>query len=148
MIRKPTRYIKNELLLKIRFSEVDAMNVVWHGNYLKFFEDGREALGTDFGLHYLDIAHQGFFVPIVRSEIDHLATVEYGHQIKVTTKLVDTPAAKIIHHYEIENVTTGQLCARGKTIQVFVNHQKQLILNTPQFFIDWKNTLKWENFNQ
>ena len=27
----------------VRFSEVDSMRIVWHGNYLKYFEDGRES---------------------------------------------------------------------------------------------------------
>ena len=40
----------SEIEIDIRFSETDAMGVVWHGNYLKFFEDGREAFGKEFGL--------------------------------------------------------------------------------------------------
>ena len=49
-MRKRSKYLINQTEIAIRFSEVDAMNVVWHGNYLKFFEDGREALGEKYGL--------------------------------------------------------------------------------------------------
>jgi len=143
MILKSHKYIESEITLNIRFSEVDAMNVVWHGNYLKFFEDGREALGAKYTLEYLNIAAKGFFVPIVRSEIEHLATVEYGHKIKVTARLFDSPAAKLVHHYEVFNLTTGKLAARGKTTQVFVNLKKELILSMPDFYNEWKSTIIW-----
>ena len=124
MILKSHKYIEHEIIVNIRFSEVDAMNVVWHGNYLKFFEDGREALGKKYKLEYLHFAEMGFFVPIVKSEIEHVATVEYGHQIKVTTRLYESPAAKLIHEYEVFNLTTNKLAAKGKTLQVFVNLKK------------------------
>ncbi len=143
MILKSHKYIEHFVELNIRFSEVDAMNVVWHGNYLKFFEDGREALGQKYNLQYLDFAAKGFFVPIVRSEIDHLATVEYGHKIKVTVRLYDSPAAKLIHEYEVYNLTTGKLAAKGKTIQVFVNLNKELELNMPEFYRVWKSSISW-----
>lgn len=143
MILRSHKYIEDEIIVNIRFSEVDAMNVVWHGNYLKFFEDGREALGAKYNLEYLDFAAKGFFVPIVRSEIDHLATVEYGHKIKVTTRLFNSPAAKLMHNYEVFNLTTGKLAAKGKTMQVFVNLKKELILSTPDFYQAWKSNIIW-----
>ena len=41
--------LKNTVEIPIRFSEVDSLHVVWHGHYVKYFEDGREAFGKDFG---------------------------------------------------------------------------------------------------
>jgi acyl-CoA thioester hydrolase len=143
MIRGKRKYLQNEIEIAVRFSEVDAMNVVWHGNYLKYFEDGREALGAAHGLNYLDIAHMGFFVPIVHSEIDHLWPIEYGSRVKVISRLVDTPAAKIIHEYELWDVGKDKLSARGQTIQVFVTLQKDLILTVPDFFAEWKEKRNW-----
>ncbi|MCG8573257.1 MAG: acyl-CoA thioesterase [Flavobacteriales bacterium] len=143
MIRGKRRYLLNEIEVAVRFSEVDAMNVVWHGNYLKYFEDGREALGAEYQLDYLDIAHKGFFVPIVHSEIDHSYPIQYGSKVKVISRLVDTPAAKIIHEYEIYDVNSGKLAAKGQTIQVFVTHEKELILTIPEFYAEWKAQQNW-----
>ena len=42
----------SELEIKIRFSETDAMGIVWHGNYIKYMEDGREDWGKNHGLSY------------------------------------------------------------------------------------------------
>ena len=49
----------------IKFSDVDSMAVVWHGHYIRFFEDGRESWGKKYGLTYLDVYKHNFFTPIV-----------------------------------------------------------------------------------
>lgn len=131
--------LSSEIEIDIRFSETDAMGVVWHGNYLKFFEDGREAFGKEYGLEYLTIFDKGYFTPIVKSEIDHKAPVMYGQQIKVITKFVPSKAAKIMFEYEVINLTTGELCAVGKTMQVFLERENRTLeLLTPDFYRVWK----------
>ena len=44
----------------IRFSEVDSMNVVWHGSYPLYFEDAREAFGEKYGLEYMGFFAHGY----------------------------------------------------------------------------------------
>jgi acyl-CoA thioester hydrolase len=127
-----------EVEIPIRFSETDAMGVVWHGNYLKFFEDGREAFGEKYGLKYLDIFDNGFFTPIVKSEVNHKAPVYYGQKVNVLTRFIPSKAAKMIFEYEVVNVTTGEICATGKTVQVFLTADKrELELSMPPFYKDW-----------
>lgn len=131
--------LTTEIEIDIRFSETDAMGVVWHGNYLKFFEDGREAFGKRYGLEYLTIFDKGFFTPIIRSEIDHKAPVYYGQIIKVVTKYIPTKSAKIVFDYEVFNLSANALCAVGQTIQVFLDKEtRQLELLTPDFYQEWK----------
>ena len=133
--------LSSEIEIDIRFSETDAMGVVWHGNYLKFFEDGREAFGKAYGLEYLTIFDKGYFTPIVKSEIDHKAPVYYGQVIKVITKYIPAKSAKIMFEYEVINISTGELCAVGKTMQVFLeNETRTLELLTPDFYRIWKET--------
>lgn len=131
--------LKSEIEIDIRFSETDAMGVVWHGNYLKFFEDGREAFGKTFGLEYLSIFSFGYFTPIIKSEIDHKSTVNYGEKIKVITKYIPTKSAKILFEYEVWNLSTGKVSAIGKTMQVFMQKDtRELELLTPDFYRNWK----------
>ncbi|NIJ55127.1 acyl-CoA thioesterase [Dyadobacter arcticus] len=131
--------IASEIEIDIRFSETDAMGVVWHGNYLKFFEDGREAFGRAYGLEYLKIFDRGYFTPIVKSEIDHKAPVFYGQVIKVITRYVPAKSAKIQFEYEVVNMTTRELCAVGKTMQVFLDKETRVLeLITPEFYRQWK----------
>lgn len=131
--------LSSEIEIDIRFSETDAMGVVWHGNYLKFFEDGREAFGREFGLEYLTIFDKGYFTPIVKSEIDHKASVFYGQKIKVITKFVSSKAAKIMFEYQVINLTTNEICAVGKTMQVFLDRETRILeLLNPEFYRIWK----------
>lgn len=133
--------LATEIEIEIRFSETDAMGVVWHGNYLKYFEDGREAFGKEYGLEYLTIFSNGYFTPIVKSEIDHKAPVYYGQKIKVITKYVPTKSAKIQFDYQVVNMTTGEICAVGKTMQVFLEKESRTLeLLNPAFYQLWKET--------
>jgi acyl-CoA thioester hydrolase len=126
--------------LNIRFSDTDAMGVVWHGNYLRFFEDGREDFGKKFGIEYLDMYNSGYFTPIVKSEISHKSPIYYGDKVKVVTNFIPQRAAKLVFEYQIINIESGKVCAEGKTIQVFLSVvERQLELSAPQFFVDWRN---------
>lgn len=57
--------IKYSFNFKIRFSEIDAMRVVWHGAYVKYFEDAREMFGEKFNLSYKMMEEHGYYAPIV-----------------------------------------------------------------------------------
>ena len=48
--------------IKVRFSEVDSMGILWHGHYIKYFEDGRESFGRSFEFGYMNIYHNHDFV--------------------------------------------------------------------------------------
>jgi len=129
-----------ETEVKIRFSDTDSMGVVWHGNYLKFFEDVRETFAKKYDLDYLEVYKEGFFLPIIKSEIDHKAPIFYGQKAKVFARLIPSVSAKVIFEYEVFNLTTNKLAAKGKTIQVFLTTKKrELSLHKPDFYVDWEN---------
>ena len=65
------RSLVTKTLIQVRFSEVDSMGVVWHGNYIKYFEDGREEFGNKFGINYLDFRNRGILIPIVKIVCDY-----------------------------------------------------------------------------
>jgi acyl-CoA thioester hydrolase len=114
------------------------MGVVWHGTYLRYFEDGREAFGRALGMSYLEFYEKGYFIPIVKSEIDHKGVVRYGDEIEITTSIIQGDAAKIVFEYSIFNVTMGMLAATGKTVQVFMKvDTRELYLVVPDFYKDW-----------
>ena len=51
------------VIIRVRFSETDPLGIVWHGNYIKYFEEGREAFGRKYGLSYLDVQREGYRYP-------------------------------------------------------------------------------------
>lgn len=124
--------------IPVRFSEVDSMGIVWHGNYVKYFEDGREAFGKHYGVSYLDIYAKGYKVPIVNIECNFKKFVKYGDIIEIETEFVNNQAAKIIYKFRIYNKKTKELLADGESTQVFLNENDELILTIPSFFEEWK----------
>lgn len=134
------RSLTHSTHVRIRFSECDPLNIVWHGNYVKYFEDGREAFGKAYNLSYAEIySKNGLSVPLVHLEMDYKRPVSFGETIRIDTRLVDNPAAKIVFDYKIFNSQNELVCS-GKTIQAFVlMEKKELQITMPPFFEDWKN---------
>ena len=125
----------------VRFGEVDSMNIVWHGNYLKYFEDGRESFGAKYNLGYLDVYRYNVMIPIVKVTCDYKMPLKYGDTAIVETRFVNCEAAKILFEYQIFRKSDNQLVATGSSMQVFLTPDHELLLTAPQFFIDWKK--KW-----
>lgn len=132
-------------MVRVRFSESDAMGVVWHGNYLKYFEDGREKLGETYLMTYLDIASKGYFVPIVHVDVKYKSPITFGQRIKVVCRLIESQSAKIIHEYEVWNLDKNIVSCEGRTEQVFLRQEtNELELYYPEFYKDWKSKLNWQ----
>lgn len=129
----------SEKEVTVRFSEVDSLAIVWHGHYVKYFEDGREDFGLKYGLDYLKIYEEGFLVPIVGLKVDYKRSLVYGDTMIIETTFQDTPAAKIIFNFNIyKKGATKELIATGQSIQVFLDKQSTLQLYNPPFYAAWK----------
>ena len=134
--------LTHETTIKVRFSEVDSMGVVWHGEYIKYFEDGREAFGHHFQLDYLDVYNHGFVIPIVDVNCQYKHSLTVGDTATIETQYINTQAAKIIFQYNIYKEPEHLLAATGCTTQVFVNKQTgEMEYEIPAFYLEWKQ--KW-----
>ncbi len=122
----------------MRFSEVDAMGIVWHGNFVKYMEDGRESFGQSFGLGYYDLFEQGLMVPLVKMDIDYKLQLKYGEGIIIETTWENCDAAKILFRYRILRKTDQAVLMTARTTQVFLNKQGELELCNPEFYLEWK----------
>ena len=127
--------ISNEV--RVRFSETDPLGIVWHGNYITYFEDGREAFGRKHGISYLDIFANGFTAPIVKSVCEHKLSLRFGDVMRIETTIVDTPAAKMILRYKIYD-GKNEIACTGETVQVFLDKDGEMMLTNPPFYQEWK----------
>lgn len=123
----------------VRFRECDPLQIVWHGNYLKYFEDAREEFCRKHGFSYLDIRERGYATPIVKSLCEHKLPLKYGDEFEVEVTFVPTPAAKMTFRYKI--TSKGKIIATGETVQVFLDKNGELVLTTLPFFAEWKNKM-------
>src|SRR5690606_17666498 len=74
--------------IRVRFNETDPLGIVWHGYYIAYFEDGREAFGRHFGISYLEIKNQGYTTPIVKSVCEHKLPLRYGEVATIETTFI------------------------------------------------------------
>lgn len=126
----------------IRFSEVDSMNVVWHGNYAIYFEDAREEFGRKFDLGYLTMYGEGYYAPLVELSFKYKSPIIYGMKPEITITYTPTEAAKIVFDYEIRDTVSGRTLATGRSVQVFMTLDYKMVLTNPEFFVRWKK--RWE----
>lgn len=136
---------KRALVIKsktvVRFSDVDSLGIVWHGNYVKYFEDGREAFGNKYDINYLDVLEEGFVAPIVQISCYFKKSLKYGETAIIETRFVDCEAAKLKFEYIIYRGSNNEKIATGETVQVFLDNKENLMLVSPPFFLKWKK--KW-----
>ncbi len=130
--------LKASKLFDIRFSEVDSMNVVWHGSYPLYFEDAREEFGRKYKLEYLRIADFGYFAPLVDLEFHYRKPLLYQMRPRIDITYHPTEAAKIIFDYEIYDTATEELMAHGRSVQVFMDKDYHLVWTNPEFYQEWK----------
>lgn len=134
--------LTNRTEVPVRFSEIDALGIVWHGHYLKFFEDGREAFGKEFKLGYLDVYAYKYATPLININVDFKKIVKYGDNVAVETTFINSPAAKIIFEYKVYRLSDNELVASGTSTQVFMTLDHELHITVPAFFEEWKKKNK------
>jgi acyl-CoA thioester hydrolase len=127
-----------ETEIPVKFSEVDSLTIAWHGHYIRYFEDAREAFGEKYDLRYLDVYAQGYVIPMVRVECDYKRPLRYGDTVRAHIELVATEAAKLIFRYQLFRKSDNELVAVGESIQVFLSKEGDMMLTVPDFFVEWK----------
>lgn len=124
--------------IPVRFNEVDSMQIVWHGHYIKYMEEGREDFGKKYGISYMDWKAMGYVVPLTSISCDYRKPLQYGDIAVVETRLQDCDAAKIIYTFKIYRKSDNELMATGESTQVFLDMNMELILTMPKAFHEWK----------
>lgn len=136
-----SRELVVEKELEIRFSEVDMMGVVWHGNYPLYLEDAREAFGAEFGLSYALYIKENVFVPIVKMDVDYKRPVRFGMRPVIRIEYVPTDAAKVIFDYKLYDRESGDVFLTARTVQVFMDRDYKLMWFSPDFYTQWKRQM-------
>lgn len=129
-----TGQIETNVYERVRFSEVDSMGVVWHGSYLAYLEDAREALARKFGLSVREIFRQGYAVPIYDLHIRYMQEAHEGDLLRVHIVYVPSNGAKIVCEYDITRADDNVKILTASSIQLFTTMDGQLEPSEPDFF--------------
>lgn len=125
--------------VRVRFSEMDPMNIVWHGSYVKYLEDGRESFGRHYpGIDYKTMADVKTPAPVYDVHMKYFASLQYGDVAEIHTVYVYHIGARLDYRYEIYRESDHELCMTAETTQLFIDANGELMLEEPEYFQKWK----------
>jgi acyl-CoA thioester hydrolase len=134
----PLRY---KVERRVRFEEVDALGIVWHGRYSSFFEDARAGLGERYGVGYMDFYRHKVVAPIKRLYIDYDRPLKFEERFMIEAILHWSDAARINVEFIIrdnrERVTTT-----GYTVQMMLDFKENPLMVPPPFYLEFRERWK------
>lgn len=110
----------NETTLRVRYSETDAMAVVYNANYLVWFEIGRVDLLRQLGFSYKEMEADGFNLPVVEVRCRYRHPARYDDEILIRTRLPQMRSTFLHFSYEVIRLSDQRLLAEGESMHVVV----------------------------
>ncbi|ALN20945.1 acyl-CoA thioesterase [Ectopseudomonas mendocina] len=128
--------LQAEIELQVQFYDVDMMEIVWHGHYVKYFEQARCALLDKLDHNYKQMRDSGYAWPVIDLQVRYVRGAQFGQRIIVRADLVEWESRLKIN-YLISDAETGERMTRGSTVQVAVEiATREMQFASPQVFID------------
>jgi len=122
--------------LTVPFFDVDSMEVVWHGHYVKYLEIARCALLDALGHDYVRMKETGYAWPIIDLQLRYVRAARFGQKLVMRAELVEWQNRLKIH-YTLSDAATGERLTRASTIQVAVRlADGEMQMVSPSVFID------------
>lgn len=120
-----------ELAFEVPFHDVDMLEVAWHGHHYKYFELGRTALFRKYRLDVAEMKAMRVFMVVIESHCRYRAPLKYGRTYLCKVKMIEIEyRIKIV--YTLVDADSGQVMAKGYTVQVTVDAENQeMFMMTP-----------------
>ena len=118
MIRSPSRW-RAETETQVQFFDLDPMEVVWHGHYVKYLEIARGALLDSIDYNYPQMRASGYLWPVIDLQLRYVAPARFGARLKLRAEIVEWENRLKIE-YLISDAATGRRLTRASTTQVAV----------------------------
>ncbi|MFD1037880.1 acyl-CoA thioesterase [Virgibacillus byunsanensis] len=122
--------------IEVRYQETDQMGVVYHANYLIWFEIGRTKFIEHLGFNYNDMEKHHIVSPVVDAQISFKKPIRYGEKTSVETWLEQYDGVRTIYGYNILN-QEGDVAVSGTTKHVIVKKDSFRPLSLRKKFPDW-----------
>jgi acyl-CoA thioester hydrolase len=106
-----------EAEITVEFYDLDPLRIVWHGNYLNYFEAGRRALLEKIGYSYDEMEKSGYAFPVIEISAKYLNSLRLNDRALVKAILMEYENRLLIR-YEIRNARTGVLSTKGSSTQM------------------------------
>ena len=128
--------LQAEVEVLVPFFDVDSMDVVWHGHYIKYFEVARCALLERIGHNYTQMRDAGYAWPIIDVQLRYIRGARFNQRIVVRADLLEWENRLRIN-YLISDAETGERMTRGSTVQVAVEiASREMLLASPSVLVE------------
>ena len=111
--------------ITIRYAETDMMGIVYHANYLLYFEDARTAFLEAVGFPYRRIEEAGYLSPVVSFAVDYGEPLRYGETAVVRTRVAESRPVKTVYAYEVfregQDPDSAKPCCTGRSTHCLVD---------------------------
>lgn len=131
-------FLTHQTSVRVRYAETDQMGIVYHSNYLIWFEVGRAELLRNVGLAYTIFEEQGLAVAVVEANCRYRRPALYDDELIIETSLESFSSRKLTFTYKVLRDNT--LLAEGTTVHVFIDRSGRST--------DARNSPIWENFEK
>jgi acyl-CoA thioester hydrolase len=105
----------------VRYAETDKMGLVYHGNYLTWFEVTRVEMLDILGYPYRNLEQEGYLLPVLEASVRYRRPAFFDDRLTIRVTVKDKPIVKI--HCEYEVLRHEELLATGWTKHGFINPQ-------------------------
>ena len=117
--------------IAVPFYDLDPAGIVWHGNYVKYFEVARCAMLQLFDYNYDQMLESGYMWPVIDLRVRYVQMIRFKQRIKVTATLREWEYRLAID-YLITDADSGARLTKGNTAQVAVDIKtRELCLMSP-----------------
>lgn len=122
-----TTPLSHQTRYRVIYGDTDTMGVVYHANYLRWFEIGRSELFRAIGLPYLEIEARGFMLPVSEVTCKYLAPARYDDVVVIDAALNLGFRAGMQFDYVISSADGSVIHATGQTRHAFVNPDGKVV---------------------
>ncbi len=122
--------ISTQTLIKVPFYDVDAMEVAWHGHYVKYMEQARCDLLDLIGYNYPQMKASGYFWPVIELKIKYIKPLRFGQKVIVKSTLAEVEYGLRVNFEFIDAETQTRLTkAHTKQVAVHVKSGEMCLLS-------------------
>ena len=121
--------IQSRVGVTVRYAETDMMGIVYHANYLPWFEVGRTTLLKEIGVPYRKLEEEGFRLPVLEISAKYLRPAVYDDTLEVVTTIHERPLLRIKLEYEVRR--GAELLATGVSVHAFVDREGKPVRPPP-----------------
>ncbi len=101
--------------IRVLFADTDGMGIVYHTNYIKWFEIGRNEYLRQIGFPYSVLEKDKFWLPVASVECFFKMPAYYDDVLEISSWIGALKAATVVINYEIHRKATGELLVTGHT---------------------------------